>query len=115
RALIDVQGESIHLLERQLGDQENRFKAGTVPRFNVLQAEVALANARPALIRARNNSNIDELRLAKLLGIEYETARPGTAPIHPVGELSTAEQALPVPVAIDMAKERRPFLKVQRL
>jgi outer membrane protein TolC len=44
RSLIGVQEESVHLLEQQLQDQQNRFEAGTVPRFNVLQAEVALAN-----------------------------------------------------------------------
>jgi outer membrane protein TolC len=42
RALIGVQEQSIRLLESQLQDQQNRFEAGTVPRFNVLQAQVAL-------------------------------------------------------------------------
>ena len=55
RALIGVQEESVQLLESQLKDQQNRFEAGTVPRFNVLQAEVALVNQQPALITARNN------------------------------------------------------------
>ena len=41
RELIKVQEQSVHLLESQLKDQQNRFEAGTVPRFNVLQAEVA--------------------------------------------------------------------------
>ena len=47
KALIGVQEESVRLLESQLKDQQNRFEAGTVPRFNVLQAEVALANQQP--------------------------------------------------------------------
>ena len=47
RALIGVQEESVNLLSSQLSDQEARYKAGTVPRFNVLQAQVALANALP--------------------------------------------------------------------
>src|SRR5207244_4251364 len=38
RELIVVQEESVNLLESQLKDQENRFEAGTVQRFNVLQA-----------------------------------------------------------------------------
>ena len=42
RALIGVQEESVRLLESQLQDQQNRFEAGTVPRFNVLQAQVAI-------------------------------------------------------------------------
>ena len=44
RALIGVQEESVRLLQSQLQDQQNRFEAGTVPRFNVLQAQVALSN-----------------------------------------------------------------------
>src|SRR5581483_1707479 len=55
RELITVREESVRLLQNQLGDQQQRFDAGTVPRFNVLQAEVQLANARPDLIAARNN------------------------------------------------------------
>ena len=55
RALINVQEESVSCSQDQLKDQQNRFEAGTVPRFNVLQAEVALANQQPQLISARNN------------------------------------------------------------
>jgi outer membrane protein TolC len=114
RALITVQEESVRLLESQLADQQNRFQAGTVPRFNVLQAEVALANARPNLIRVRSNYNLAELNLAKTLGIDYETAPIGVPPINPVGNLATSEQPLPLAAALELARERRPFLKVQR-
>lgn len=114
RALITVQEESVRLLESQLADQQNRFQAGTVPRFNVLQAEVALANARPNLIRVRSNYNLAELNLAKTLGIDYETAPIGVPPINPIGNLATSEQPLPLPEALELAHERRPSLKVQR-
>src|SRR3977135_1783760 len=39
RGLIKVQEESVNLLKSQLQDQQNRFEAGTVPRFNVIQAQ----------------------------------------------------------------------------
>src|SRR5439155_15391611 len=61
KELIAVQEESVHLLESQLKDQQNRFEAGTVPRFNVLQAEVALYNQIPQLIQARNAYRISQL------------------------------------------------------
>lgn len=51
---IGVQEASVKLLERELLDNQRRFDAGSVPRFNVLRAEVELANAKPRLIRARN-------------------------------------------------------------
>src|SRR5207237_8794089 len=50
RELIKVQEQSVQFLQSQLQDQQNRFEAGTVPRFNVLQAEVALYNQLPILI-----------------------------------------------------------------
>ena len=58
RELIVVQEQSVNLLESQLKDQQNRFEAGTVPRFNVLQAQVQLYNQIPQLISARNSYRI---------------------------------------------------------
>ena len=52
---ITVQEASVKLLEKERQDQQHRLEAGTVPRFNLLRAEVAVANERPALISARNN------------------------------------------------------------
>src|SRR5947208_11537896 len=49
RELVTVNEQSVHLLESQLKDQQNRFEAGTVPRFNVLQADVQLHNQIPQL------------------------------------------------------------------
>ena len=46
RALIKVAEETVRLQADQLRDQKNRFEAGTVPRFNVLRAEVELANVQ---------------------------------------------------------------------
>jgi len=48
-----------------------RFQAGTVPRFNVLRAEVEVANSRPKLIHARNAFRTSKDRLANLLGEEF--------------------------------------------
>ena len=80
KALIGVQEESVRLLESQLKDQQNRFEAGTVPRFNVLQAEVALSNQLPALITARNNLRIAQLQLAKTIGLDFDPSRGDRPP-----------------------------------
>ncbi|MHA3770325.1 TolC family protein [Verrucomicrobiota bacterium sgz303538] len=101
-------------LEHQLADQRNRFEAGTVPRFNVLQAEVALANARPDLIRARNNYLVAELTLGRTIGVET-AAQPGRLPFEPAGELQIRPQPFDLATALNVARERRSFLKVQRL
>lgn len=114
RALIGVQEESVQLLQSQLQDQQNRFEAGTVPRFNVLQAQVALSNQQPDLITARNNYRIAQLQLARTIGLDFDPARGDGAPLEAVGELRYERRVMPLPMAIEIAKERRPFLKGQK-
>jgi len=114
RALIGVQEESVTLLKSQLQDQQNRFEAGTVPRFNVLQAQVALSNQYPNLILAQNNYRISELQLAKTLGLDFDPARGDAPPLEAVGELQYQPRQMPLAQAIDVAKARRPFLKQQK-
>jgi outer membrane protein TolC len=114
RALVGVQEESIKLLQSQLTDQTNRFEAGTVPRFNVLQAQVALSNQYPILITAQNNYRISQLQLAKTLGLDFDPARGDGAPLEAVGELIYQPRRMPLDMAIEVAKERRPFLKQQK-
>jgi outer membrane protein TolC len=114
KALIGVQEESVHLLESQLKDQQNRFEAGTVPRFNVLQAEVALYNQIPNLITARNNFRISQLTLAKTLGLEFDPLRGEKPPLEVVGEMGFTPLNIGLVEAIELGKERRPFLKQAR-
>jgi outer membrane protein TolC len=114
RELIVVQEESVRLLESQLKDQQNRFEAGTVPRFNVLQAQVQLYNQIPQLITARNNYRISILQLAKTLGLDFNPARGISAPLRAVGELSYIPREINLLTDIESAKQSRPFLKEQR-
>ena len=114
KELIAVQEESVHLLESQLKDQQNRFEAGTVPRFNVLQAEVALYNQIPNLIAARNNFRISQLQLAKTLGLDFDPLRGTGAPLEVVGEMPFTPRDISLVNAIEIGKERRPFLKQAR-
>lgn len=114
RALIGVQETSIQLLKSQLQDQQNRFEAGTVPRFNVLQAQVALSNQQPQLLLALNNYRISQLQLAKTLGLDFDPNRGDAPPLEAVGELQFHPRRIPLVEAVALAKERRPFLKQQK-
>src|ERR1700693_3579661 len=114
RELIVVQQESVNLLESQLKDQQNRFEAGTVPRFNVLQAQVQLYNQIPQLIAARNAYRISVLQLAKTLGIDFNPARGIAAPVRVTGDLTYIPRKLDLLAAIEEGKRNRPFLKQQR-
>jgi outer membrane protein TolC len=114
RALITVQEESVALLESQLKDQQNRFEAGTVPRFNVLQAQVQLSNQIPNLIAARNSYRISILQLAKTLGIDFNPARGIASPIRVVGDLVYVPRDLQLLRDIEYGKQNRAFLKEAR-
>ena len=114
RELIKVQEQSVHLLEIQLKDQQNRFEAGTVPRFNVLQAEVALYNQLPQLITAQNNYRISKLTLAKTLGLDFQPRRDVAPPLEVVGEMPYVPRTIALADAIELGKQRRPFLKQAR-
>ena len=114
RELIKVQEQSVHLLETQLKDQQNRFEAGTVPRFNVLQAEVALYNQLPLLITAQNNYRISKITLAKTLGLDFQPRRGENPPLEVVGEMPYVPRTIELADAIELGKQRRPFLKQAR-
>jgi len=112
--LIKVNQQSVELLDAQLKDQQNRFEAGTVPRFNVLQAEVAYYNQLPLLITAQNNWRISKLQLAKTLGLYFQPMRGEEPPLEVVGEMPYIPRPIKLADAIEMGKERRPFLKQAR-
>jgi outer membrane protein len=114
RELVKVNEENVRLLEAQLKDQQNRFEAGTVPRFNVLQADVQLHNQIPQLITAQNNLRISKLQLAKTLGIYFQPRRGESPPLEVVGEMPYNPRTINLADAIEMGKERRPFLKQAR-
>lgn len=114
RELIAVQEQSVHLLESQLKDQQNRFEAGTVPRFNVLQAEVALSNQIPNLITAQNNYRISTLTLAKTIGLNFDPRRGENPQLEVVGQMPYVPREIALTSAIELGKQRRPFLKQAR-
>ncbi|MEI8292765.1 MAG: TolC family protein [bacterium] len=114
RALIIANQQSVDLLTEQLKDQQNRYDAGTVPRFNVLQAEVALANAKPPLIQAQNNYRVSMYKLVRLLGMDYPPGFPSEVPFNVVGQLDYKPRTFNADDSIRTAIERNPELKAQR-
>ena len=113
RALIRVREESVAVLQTQLQDQLSRFEAGTVPRFNVLQAEVALANAIPPVIQARNQLRISQFALVKQLGLNYPSD-PSLVPIDVIGQLDYNPIKINLNDSVFAALARNPSLKIQR-
>ena len=114
KALVQVQEESVNLLQSQLEDQKSRYEAGTVPQFNVLQAEGTLENQIPQLIAARNNYFIAQVTLARTLGIPATRQYTTENPLPILGELNYQPIKYDLGSALIAARANRPFLKAQR-
>lgn len=108
---IKVQESSVELRTQELADTSRRFEAGTVPRFNVLRSEVELANARPALIRARNRFRIAKNNLANLLGMNIPSGIFEEIPLHLTGSFQIEPYETELPRAIALALQRRTELR----
>jgi outer membrane protein TolC len=104
---ITVHEASVNLLQKELEDQQRRYNAGTVPHFNVLRAEVAVANERPNLIQARNNYRIAKNNLSNLLGYNLPREIWEDVPLHLADALDAAPYEVDLPAAIQQALSRR--------
>jgi outer membrane protein len=115
RALVIANEQQVALYQTQVTDQQSRFDAGTVPRFNVLQAQVQLANAMPPLIQAKNNLRIALFTLVQLIGLNYPNLQNVEIPFDVAGELDYKPIATDSNASIHTALLRNPQLKAQRL
>jgi outer membrane protein len=111
---IAVQAASVNLLANQLTNTVSRFEAGTVPRFDVLRAEVEVANARPKLIHARNQYRIAKSNLGNLLGYNIPPGTQEDIPLALTGRLEAQPYPIELSAAIAQAAARRPELGVLR-
>ncbi len=111
---ITVQESSIKLLTGELTDATNRFAAGSVPRFNVLRAEVELGNARPNLIRARNAYRIAKNNLVDSLGLSLPRTVWEDIPLQLSDKLEALPYEVELPAALGHAIEKRPELAALR-
>jgi outer membrane protein len=104
---IVVREASVELLTRELADTTRRFNAGTVARFNLLRAEVELANVQPALIRARNANRIGKNHLANLLGFNIPENTIEDIPLTLSDKLDAEPLQLELSMAIRTALQTR--------
>jgi len=111
RELVVVQEEELAVLEKELVDTRSRRDVGSASDFELLRAEVAVANARPLLIRARNSHRTSIDRLRQLLGA------PAVAPREPAtaveGSLEPSGGVPELSEALRTAREARPELRRQ--
>lgn len=115
RELIGVQEEALRVLEGELANARSRRDAGTGSDFDLLRAEVAVANARPALIRARNAYLTAQDALRTTLGAPGSGAAPVTD-LAVEGRLDVAARDVALLDAVTTARAQRPeLLRQERL
>jgi outer membrane protein TolC len=109
---ITVQEENVRLLEEQLKNAKSRLDAGATSNFEVLRAEVALANGRPPLIQARNDFRLSIEELRQALG--YVNGRSENVAKVPefLGSLEIGQPVeYQLPDALATARANRPELQ----
>lgn len=111
---IIVNEASTNLLGKEFEDQQRRYDAGTVPRFNVLQAEVALDNAIPPVINARNTYRINKNNLSVLLGYNLPRDVWEDIPLNLTDKLDSDPYNIELPAAIAEALQKRTELQALR-
>ena len=109
RDTIEVETQNIELLNEQLANIRSRFEAGAVSHFDVLQAQVSLANAKPALIRANNNYRVAVAELKQSVGymVAYD---PAAEALQFTDSLVAEVQEYELFEAIHFALQQRPEL-----
>ena len=107
---VAVQQEAISVLEEQLKVTKNMFDAGIGEKYDVTQAKVALANARPPHIRARNDRRRSIDRLQEIIGLPYPEGVDASG--IELDELARIDvPAMKLSKAISTAKNSRPEIE----
>ncbi len=103
---VNVNQEQVTDATENVRITQARFAAGTAAQYDVLTAQVTLANNQQALETARNQLNIDRANLNNLLGVDPNVAvtlqAPPLPPLNGRIDLNQSTQA---------AFQRRPELR----
>jgi len=70
---VKLSEESVADMQSHLNNTQAFFQAGTVPKSDVLRAEVELAQNKQNLIKAQNSYNLAIAALNNLLGLDYQS------------------------------------------
>lgn len=113
-SVVTTQEEAISLLQIQVTDQQKRFAAGDITKFGPLQAQVALANQRPAAMTARTSARLARVRLAQTIGLPEGASEQRIHPFRLQGSLEVAPEKISAQRALDFAHANRPALKLRQ-
>jgi len=85
-AQIDIARDAVRQAEQSLRDAQLRVEAGVGTEFEVLQAQVQLADAQQSLIKARSQQSIARRKLVQLLSLAQTVDVRAADPIEQAGD-----------------------------
>jgi outer membrane protein len=103
--MVNLSRESLVQLERHAKSVETRYKAGLVPQFELLRAQVQIANLKPQVIEAENGLKLAREGFKMLLGLPLQQEFKLT------GELQMADEEFSIDDLTATALENRAELK----
>ena len=71
--LVDISTEEVRASKVHLGDVEKKRAGGVASNYDVLRAQVELANSEADLIRSKNAINIARANLIKTMGVSQDS------------------------------------------
>jgi outer membrane protein len=108
REVVKVRTDALDLLTRQMELTRKKYDVGVVSKFDVLRAEVEVANARPPLIAAKKDLVLAGDSLKRVLGVDVGE------PFEVGGELTFNEETVDIDGLLKKADERSPELTIAR-
>jgi outer membrane protein TolC len=105
KQMVNLSRESLVQLERHAKSVETRYRAGLVPQFELLRAQVQVANLKPQVIEAENGLKLAREGFKMLLGLPLQQEFKLT------GELQMAEEEFAIDDLTTAAIENRVELK----
>jgi len=108
QAALQVAQQNVAQAEETLRIAQARVRAGTSPRFDEIQAEVNLANARQGLVRARNGVAVATQGLAAVLAL------PLDVPLRPQETMEVVPVTTPLADLVARSLRERPELAEHR-
>ncbi len=111
-ARVKVQLQNVQLLEEQFKTARNRFDAGASSNFEVLRAEVSLANGHPPLIQAKNDLRLSIEELRQVLGFTTVNSVEAAKLPQFVGMLEVGQDdSIKLVDALNAGRANRPELR----
>jgi outer membrane protein len=107
--LRDTSAQAVEMLTAHRDFAQNFFRVGLIPKNDLLQAEVELANGRQSLIRAQNAVELAKSRLNTIL------KRDLSVPVDVVDILDYKPFKQTFAECLETARKQRPELKISAL